>query len=216
MWKVLKHLANLLLHLLFPDLCCHCGKSGRYLCRVCARLVDFHIEPITLTADSPLSNVTPAFTHSPPISNLITALKYSFIKGVATYLGELLYLHTNYPDVDAVTFVPLSKEKQRMRGFNQAEEIAKAFGHLTQLPVLPLLIRTQSSHSSQASLHSKHERLLNAKHQLFRYNTKIRAPTRVLLIDDVYTTGATLEACAAVLKQHGVKEVHGLVVAHGS
>jgi predicted amidophosphoribosyltransferase len=143
-------------------------------------------------------------------------LKYSFIKGVASFLGELLYLHTSYPDVDAVTFVPLTKEKQRMRGFNQAEEIARAFGQLTQLPVLPLLIRTQSSHSSQASLRSKHERLLNAKHQVFKYNHVTRAPTTVILIDDVYTTGATLEACAAVLRQHGVKDVHGLVVAHGS
>jgi len=142
-------------------------------------------------------------------------MKYQSVIGAAHVFGEFLYLHTNYPDAVAVTSVPLLKEKERLRGFNQAREMAKVFAQRSGVPYLELLQKQPFQKTSQASLHDRQARLRNMNPRAFTILPRVRAPTSVLLIDDVFTTGATLNACARALKLAGVQQVHGLVVAHG-
>jgi len=156
-----------------------------------------------------------AFSFTPPISEVIKTMKYQYIKGIAYWLGELLYFHTNYPDVDVVTSVPITAEKRRLRGFNQAERIARSFCFQAQLSYVELLKKPTSSKINQASLIDLRDRLTNVQQTYFECVPIKKFPAKILLIDDVYTTGRTLEACAAQLLEHGVQEVHGLVVAHG-
>jgi predicted amidophosphoribosyltransferase len=77
------------------------------------------------------------------------------------------------------------------------------------------MLRKNFFSKTQASSRNRQQRLKNMNLHIFSVLPKLQSIKSVLLIDDVYTTGATLEACAKVLKNHGVQEVHGLAVAHG-
>jgi ComF family protein len=150
-----------------------------------------------------------------PITQLIHEYKYNSVKPIGKLLGQLLFYTADIPKIDAVTWVPLHPQRQEERGYNQAEEIARQVAHLAKLPALNLLIRAQPT-SSQAKLKTREERLQHLA-MCFKPATDLtQIPRRVLLIDDVTTTGTTLNECAKVLKQLGILEVHGLVVAHGN
>lgn len=123
---------------------------------------------------------------------------------VGLHMSYLLHLHP-----DCIIPVPLHPFKKRQRGFNQAELLAEAVSKEFQayhLPVQPLLKKTVRT-AEQKTL-SGAERKRNLAHA-FRLEEADMAqlPSVVLLIDDVFTTGSTLAACAAVLKEQGVKQV---------
>jgi ComF family protein len=113
-------------------------------------------------------------------------------------------------DADAVVPVPLHRRREYQRGFNQADDLARQLG----VPVVPLLKRIVHT-QSQIEL-PKEERHRNVK-DAFALSPDSRSlipdPGIVVLVDDVSTTGATLDACAAVLKRNGVKEVRALTAA---
>ena len=157
------------------------------------------------------------------LRDIIHALKYEGRRSIAPPLGALMrsagadLLH----GADVVVPVPLHPRRERSRGFNQADDLARTLG----LPVRPLLRRVRYT-TSQIKL-PKDERHRNVR-DAFEYcrpalserRRGIAAPTRVegcpslvVLIDDVSTTGATLDACASVLKAAGAKEVRALTAA---
>lgn len=121
----------------------------------------------------------------------------------------------------AVTFVPVSKERYMERGFNQAERLAEVLSHEVRLPVIPMLMRTQ--HTEKQSFKSRKERVESMRN-IFAvhedasiYMKKVQMnlslsdqphPVHLILVDDVYTTGSTLEACSQAIKQWG--KVHGI------
>jgi len=142
-------------------------------------------------------------------------MKYQSVRGIGQFLGKLLYDTTNFPLAECVTPIPLHKHRQSERGFNQAEEIARSFSFCSRIPYCPLLQKTKHT-VNQASIADRQKRMLNMA-ELFRWSAppNFKLPNSVLLIDDVMTTGATLNEAAKVLKLQGVKQVFGLVVAHG-
>lgn len=212
---MLKLIWNLLGKILYPETCCACGKFGSYLCTKCRLHVDFLFSPIELPENSELASLTAAFHYKPPISSLIQAMKYRSVEDIGKILGELLYLHTNFPDAEVVTSVPLLREKKNVRGFNQAKTLAVSFAKLAKIPYQELLQKHSHRAKSQASTKDLHARLTNVERHAFTLLPRARPPNSVLIVDDVFTTGATLNACARPLKAAGVKKVHGLVVAHG-
>lgn len=147
---------------------------------------------------------------------MIQDMKFNSVIGVCPILGECLYYHTEYPDAEIITAVPVSKDTQRSRGFNQAEQIAMTFSKLSKIPYRGILEKARASKSHQAKLRSRNARMKNIHEGTFTVKTKMKIPTTVLLIDDVYTTGATMESCSQALKLAGVSKVHGIAVAHGS
>ena len=108
--------------------------------------------------------------------------------------------------------VPLHKKRQRLRGFNQSEQLARVINKNFNLEINHNLIRIKHK-KAQAKLHEKN-RWENIKN-CFSYQGKNLNNKNILLIDDVATTGATLNECARVLKENNAKEVWGLVVAKG-
>ncbi len=146
----------------------------------------------------------------------ITLLKYEAITPLGSWfadrLGEVIGRSAEQFAVDAVVPVPLHRQRKRERGFNQAELIARPLARRLNLPVRAnLLVRTRP----------RPERLRLSRKERWRivrgaYSTRAGSKVdnlRVLLVDDVFTTGATLDACARTLKRAGAAYVVGLTAA---
>jgi ComF family protein len=148
------------------------------------------------------------------IPHLIHNLKYQHEKGLATFLGQLLVYTATYPKVDIITAVPLHPSRQRQRGYNQAEEMAITIAKLLNIPYRPLLRKSKPT-ATQATAANRTTRLKQLTNVFQSRPSDQPIPKKVLLIDDVITTGSTMNECAKVLKEQGVIEVHGLAAAHG-
>ena len=142
---------------------------------------------------------------------MVHALKYERRRSIAPPLGALMRECAGHllDDATLVVPVPLHRRREYQRGFNQADDLARHLG----LPVVPLLRRTKHTRS-QIDL-PKHQRQQNVRNafELTDPRSLIPNPCIAVLVDDVSTTGATLDACARVLKAAGVKEVRAVTAA---
>jgi ComF family protein len=223
--KICKLIFDSLLEIIYPPFCCHCGKFGNYLCPECFGLIKFYPLPLEIKVENPeLDKLIAGAQYAEPLRSLIKKMKYGSAKDIGKVLGGMLWQTTHFPLVDLITAVPLHPSRKNKRGFNQAEIIARELSRLSQIPYREILIRT-TNNKNQASIKDKEERLLNLENifQLApKYENKLKSnanqtlPQKILIIDDVTTTGATLNECAKVLKKHQVKKIIGLVIAHGS
>ena len=187
-----------------------------------------------LERDTSLSGLFCATSYEDKFAQrLIHAFKYPpFLRDLAKPLALSIIAHISllnkpiYPP-DVICPIPLHKRRLKWRGYNHSEEIAKQLGRAFSLPVVAdALIRTKHT-APQVSL-SKEQRLANMKGVFQVRNPQaIRSSSlslgvedqlagkNILLVDDVYTTGATMEECARVLKKAGASRVFGAVVARG-
>lgn len=157
------------------------------------------------------------------LKELIHQFKYREKKYLAVPLSKLLVdfaqRHLKEEKFDYVVPIPLYRARQKKRGYNQAELLAQVLGGAINKPVLINLIERRKKTRPQFGL-NKDERFenLSGAFEISESGKEI-VPTiagkTVLLIDDLATTGATLDECAKVLKTVGVSEVYGLVLAHG-
>lgn len=130
-------------------------------------------------------------------------------------MGKLLYECVEIPEADYITYVPLSSQKLIWRGYNQAQVIAETLASHISLPVYPLLVKVIDT-QSQASMKNKKNRKNNTV-SVYTVNyqyEKLLKDKRILIIDDVCTTGSTLNECAKALKAAQATTVTGLVVSH--
>lgn len=211
---------QIILTLLFPHFCTGCNRIGTYLCDNCYSKIHFFGSQIEITLENPaLDTLLSAAHYQPPLSNLIKEMKYQRVQNLAQVAADILYWSVNIPHTDLITAVPLHPKRHQERGFNQAAAIAVHLSNLLQVPYQPLLLRTQNT-PHQASISDRQHRLTHLQN-CFEINIPIfsklkNCPQKVLLIDDVTTTGTTLNECAHILKNHGVKKVIGLTLGHGS
>jgi len=127
---------------------------------------------------------------------------------LAKQLAEYLAAETPFGDFGLITYVPMSRRDRRNRGFNQAQLLAKGLGERIGIPVCKTLAKVQET-TPQAALPARERRRnLRGAFQLIR-----SAKEKALLVDDIYTTGSTVEECARTLKQGGYKAVFVLTVA---
>lgn len=112
---------------------------------------------------------------------------------------------------DAIVPVPISKNRRKMRGYSQALCIAKALSGLCQTPALDILCKTKET-PPQSTL-SKTARATNLNGAIALKPNCGALPERILLIDDVYTTGTTVRTCAKILRQGGAKQIAAATVA---
>ncbi|OFW37474.1 MAG: hypothetical protein A3J29_21200 [Acidobacteria bacterium RIFCSPLOWO2_12_FULL_67_14b] len=149
------------------------------------------------------------------LRDIIHALKYEGRRSIAPRLGALMRVAGGDALIgaDVVVPVPLHPRRERARGFNQAEDLARELG----LPVRPLLRRVRHT-TSQIELPAgeRHRNVRDAFAWSRSPEPGARVPAVVVLVDDVSTTGATLDACARVLKAAGVMEVRALTAARVS
>jgi len=108
--------------------------------------------------------------------------------------------------------VPLHKSRERARGFNQAFELSKPLANMAQIPVLANLLSRVRPTKIQAGL-SRRERRMNVAGAFVLSRSKTIEDKTVLLVDDVFTTGATLNECAKILRRNGARRVNVLTLA---
>lgn len=152
------------------------------------------------------------YTYQRPLDTLIRTMKYCEVTAIANTLAQLAY--QAFPDAwtpQICTAVPMHPTKLQQRGFNQAELLAQHLAKLLQIPYVPLLKKTVHTRP-QASL-TKAERLVHYQPQTFQIYQPI-TQSKILLIDDVITTGATMRACAQTLLTAQVRQVFCLGLAH--
>ena len=144
----------------------------------------------------------------------IHQLKYRNLKAIAPCLAELLahYLESNPLPGEALIAVPLHPKRLRERGYNQSQLLAWKLAKLINLPVIEdCLIRVKEA-KPQVKAANLEERRKNVADAFACQNRKV-SDKRVILIDDVCTSGATLQSCAQALKSEGAISVWGLTLA---
>ena len=222
------------LNFLFPPRCVSCSKEGDFLCITC--LKTFKISNLAYRqAGLEFSKNIPtqkevfkyldgviygvSYADNPGIQAAIRQFKYKFTQEFVEYFSDILMNKleelsmTNNKRIVLIP-VPLHKKRLNYRGFNQAEVLAQAISNKIegQVTVHNYLRRIKNT-SQQAKL-NKFERRDNLD-QAFSviFNAIYLDNTIYFVVDDVFTTGSTLESCAEVLKKSGFKKVYGLVVA---
>lgn len=213
---------------LFPKVCINCRREGEFLCDGCKNLI--RSRKFQLCYGCGFNNKDGRFcsrcregwhlnriiiaAYYDAISQaLIKAYKYRFCRSIDEILGKLLAGSKKFANSQnlVVSFVPLSRKRLLWRGFNQAELLAKNFSKSQKLPISNLLKRLR--HNSFQSYSSRVERFQNIKGAFEVIKGSDILGKVIILVDDVVTTGATLNECARVLKNAGAREVSGLVVA---
>ncbi|MDD4074048.1 MAG: ComF family protein [Candidatus Pacebacteria bacterium] len=217
-----------LIDIFFPKKCINCQKEGSYLCEDCLSLIDVNpfiyclcdkmekIHKCEKCKHRYLDRIYSACSFKNSIvQNAIHKLKYSYIKELSIPLSFLIIKHLQEVscliDEDFVIIpIPLSNKRKRARGFNQSEEIAKIISETTGLKLFTDCIEKIKNNKAQVEL-NKEERLKNIS-GVYKVKKDILG-LNIILIDDVYTTGATMEECAKILKEKGANSVWGVTVA---
>lgn len=214
-----KIISGLIFEILFPTRCTLCKKPGFFLCPDCISLLDISPAHFPDRRQKYLDDVWAACDYENRFTKkIITQLKYEpFQKTLAAPLAGIIADHFKLaeekPKTDAMIIaIPLAKKRLRWRGFNQAQAIAAKLSRLWQLPTdNSILIRMRET-KNQAEL-SKSQRQENIKGAFACSDPAAIKKKIVYLIDDVFTTGATMNECAKVLKHCGAAEVIGIAFA---
>ena len=223
-------LGGMALNLLFPQRCIGCGKEGSFLCYSCRRSLARIMPPLCPRCGRPqpsgilcsscvswraeIDGIRSPFHFDGVMRQAIYQLKYRNLRALAAPLAQMLndYLITNPMPGEVLVPVPLHRKRLRERGYNQSNLLARELGKLTNLPVVDDCLIRQRPTLPQARTSTVDERQRNVADAFACYNQRLR-DKQVLLIDDVATSGATLNACAAALKAAGVTSVWGLALA---
>jgi ComF family protein len=237
-------LLHAILDILYPVRCPVCADivvpKDRRICFGCEKKLNFISEPRCKKCSKPIEQDQKEYcsdcerkdyhfeygyslwVYNSVMMKSISDFKYRMKKEYARYyIGQVIenYSKAIYKmEPDALVPVPIHKSKYRERGYNQAEILAKGIGKELGIPVLPnLLIRTKKT-LPQKQLSDK-ERLKNLR-EAFRFNeTEMKnhkkGLKRILLIDDIYTTGSTIEACTNVLMENGIERVYFITLCIG-
>jgi ComF family protein len=213
--------------LLAPHLCIVCKREGPPVCLDCAKQEFTALSPFCYRCQSATSDVLPCAAcavtapldriwistgYHGPAKETVAALKFNRMKAAAPVMAS--WLDLRLPSLEEsviVSPVPTANSRVRMRGYDQASLIARQFARRRGLAYRETLHRISNTRQVGAGRRDRFNQLEGA----FR----VRRPatltgSTILLVDDVLTTGATLETAAKILKSHGVKTVNAAVFAH--
>jgi competence protein ComFC len=218
-----------LLDLVYPPHCVACGHLGEWLCAECLRGVPWLDGPCCSRCGQPmakagslcnecaggglaLESARAVSLHVPPLREAIYGLKYDGLRALVAPLALLLaeaWRRTSWP-IDVIVPVPLHERRIRRRGYNQSLLLADALSRHLGVPLEGRVLVRERNTRTQVGL-KRQERWLNVA-GAFRCRDASLQGKSILLVDDVFTTGATLEACAVALVASGSAQVRALTL----
>ena len=213
------------LDLVYPPACAICRKSGSFLCEACEKALPraggSRCPRCWLPDSGPHCEPSPVFQalrsryrYEGDVRKLVHRLKFARQSSLAEPLGALLAetVRAEGGEADALVPVPLRPMGERERGYNQAALLAREIGKQLEIPVVDALERRGKS-SAQAEAKSAEERRLNVEGVFALHRDAAVNGKHIFLIDDVATTGATLDACARALLEAGAATVAAVTLA---
>lgn len=242
--KILQKTKEVILDTLFPISCLSCGQADEWLCKNCLDKISLKNTQVCPYCEKKITPngytcfeckkkysldglLVAASYQDKIISHAIHLYKYRFIEQLSESLGKILLkslLNSEIPLPNAIVPVPLHKRRLRFRGFNQSELLSK---YLSQnitpgfpIPVFNNLLLRNRYTLPQMKIKNKETRRRNIKNA-FSVDKKTAKEIgslkgkRILIVDDVATTGATIFECAKILKQNGASEVFAIAIARG-
>ena len=222
-------LKTVALDLLFPPHCAACQRLGAWLCTDCLNEIEAIELPVCQYCGRPragdsraavcgrcqvspiqLDGLRAYAIHGGPLREAIHQFKYEDLRGLAGLLGQLMAdgwsrLAPRDLELDAIVPVPLHRNRQRQRGYNQAALLARELGHCLQLPIVEDAVVRSRATAPQVDLNARARR--ENVRDAFRCEGNGLSGKRILLVDDVCTSGATLESACLALRGAGVSSV---------
>ena len=214
----------------FPRRCVGCGRVGSFLCPDCLEELPRLVAPFCPRCGRPqarcivcptcwqrptrIDGIRSPFRFDGAVRKSIHELKYRNLKAISPCLGDLLadYLSENPLPGEALVSVPLHPRRLRERGYNQSDLLAENLGERIELLVIEdCLIRVKQA-QPQVRAGDVEERRRSVADAFVCRDERVSGK-QIILIDDVCTSGATLESCAAALKDSGAASVWGLTLA---
>ncbi|WP_058485998.1 ComF family protein [Defluviitalea phaphyphila] len=227
-------LIDIILNIIYPPKCIFCNtiipiQKEKGICDDCKKSLPFIKEKVCQKCGKPIDNIEERNTcfdciKYPPIydkgwallvyegivRDMIYRFKYGGHKEYAVYLGVLMANKIKNENIkekfDLIIPIPMHLKKKRIRGYNQSEELAKIISKQLKIPI-DITILTRIKETKPQSGLSITQRKNNLKKAFkIKQNTDLKGK-KILLIDDIYTTGSTINTCANILKKKGVKKV---------
>lgn len=220
------------LDFLFPKRCAVCSREGSMLCEGCRPAIPT-VSAVCFVCErrSPEGEIcegcrpetrlrrfiAPLAYSEPAARDLIHALKYAGMRHLAQDLAGWIVnyvraVKVELPPASVFAPIPLHRRKLRERGFNQAELLAEKLAAAFGIPARTDILSRTKYATPQSKIKRREERLKNAT-GLYAVKNALPEKTTVILVDDVSTTGATLEEAARVLKEAGAKQVWAFTAA---
>jgi predicted amidophosphoribosyltransferase len=212
-----------MLDLLLPQRCVVCGCGGRQLCAACREELQRIEPPLCVRCGAPtawpvercrecagrrlaFASARAAVGYDAAARRFVHAWKERGLRRLAVEAARLVAERLPPPEVDALTFIPSDRVRRLERGHNPAERLARELAAIWELPCRPLLERTRGGRQRGSSATER-----RSVRGAFRGTD--RAPRRVAVVDDVYTTGATAAAAATALRAAGARRVEAIAFA---
>lgn len=223
-----------MLDLFFPPRCPICDaalKKGEKVCRKCKKELKYIKGPRCFRCGKPVADAEQEYCrdcagrdfhyikgyslwiYEGAAKKSVAAFKYKGRQEYASFYAEE-FLKAYGKELkrlclDTIIPVPVHKEKKRLRGYNQAELLAKELGKALKIPVeTRALLRTRATKPQKGLSHRERQKNLEKAFQCYPENCRKTLLKKVLLVDDIYTTGSTIEACARSLMEAGAEAVY--------
>lgn len=232
---MLKAYFNAIKNILFPRLCFYCGKkiTHGYLCQVCEEKIEFLHPPLCRLCSMPINRnstnickncikksadydkLVSITAYKEPLISLVHLFKYKDCDYLAEYFAALMIKHLSkinfsLEEYSFITSIPVHSQTYKKRGYNQAELLGKKIADYFKIPFKNDIIYKDKFKPSQAKL-PKEKRESNIKNTFTVKNNLLNQ--NIVIIDDIFTTGATIRECASTLKKKGADNILAITLA---
>ena len=216
---------GVVLDLLLPQRCLACGAPGRQVCGACVAGLPRLRPPLCARCGSPaawpvarcrecagrrlaFASARAAVAYEGAVRPLVAAWKERGLRRLAALAADVVAEAVERPAVAALTYVPPERDRSLKRGHNPAERLAVELGRRWKLPDAPLLARTRPARRQRGLPLAERRRNVAGA-----FGSTGRAPRAVVVVDDVYTSGATVAAAASALRKAGAARVEAVTFA---